>query len=198
MQMPYSCACVEMLLMYVNGSRHSSSVGKYVGASVMPLGRLFGWFVGSRYSVGCPLRSTEVRSRAALDKELKGTLVLAGLKPFAGGFPFVLDDDGPDKLPTAGELRALALALPLRPAVGVALRPEAGPMVMGGRRSKEVAIAKYLAAEADHPIAGRSGRKQSLCSLGRTIGVGTIAWSWSIAGLSSIRGWKSRGLATNT
>lgn len=55
-------------------------------------------------------------------------LALAVLRVFAFALVFVFDAGWPGRLPTAGELRALALALPFKAPVGVAVTPEVGPM----------------------------------------------------------------------
>jgi hypothetical protein len=168
---------VEMLLMYASGSRHSSSLGKYDGASKIPLGLTLGCVVGSLNSVGWPRRSTEVRSRAGLFKELSGTFALAGLKPFA--FPFLLAFEAiwPGRPPTAGELRALALALPFKALVGVAAMTVAGPMIAGccsrkcSRRNcidRRGGSSAYVKGEAQAIVAQNSNR---------TIDAETIAWS---------------------
>jgi hypothetical protein len=77
LQMPYCEASGAIFLTYSRGSRHSSSVGQYVGASDMPCGRDF-FFNGSRTAVGCPRRSTEVRSKGALVIELSGICGFVG------------------------------------------------------------------------------------------------------------------------
>jgi len=77
LQSPYCLASGEILRMYSIGSFHSSSVGQYVGASGRSCGRLF-FFTGSLTAVGCPRRSTDVRSSGALVNELSGFGGLVG------------------------------------------------------------------------------------------------------------------------
>jgi hypothetical protein len=80
LQMPNFCASGLILLMYSNGSFHSSSVGQYVGASSNPNGRFF-FVTGSGCAVDRPRRSTDMRSSGGLFIALK---VIGGL----GGWPF--------------------------------------------------------------------------------------------------------------
>lgn len=77
LQMPKRDASGLILRRNSDGSRHSSSVGQYVGASSRPCGRSF-LTTGSRTAVGWPRRSTEVSSRGALDRELRGVCGFMG------------------------------------------------------------------------------------------------------------------------
>jgi hypothetical protein len=76
LQMPYFDASGVIFLIYWNGSMNSSSVGLYVGASCSPNGRIF---LGiSRVVIGCPLRSTLVKSIGAERRALRGVWVEFG------------------------------------------------------------------------------------------------------------------------
>lgn len=97
LQMPYWDASGLILFIYSRGSCHSSAVGRYVGASEMPCG-LLAFLTGSRVAVGWPRRSTDVKSRAALD------MALSGIVPF-GWYPLELTF-----LVGPTELRALVVA----------------------------------------------------------------------------------------
>lgn len=72
LQIPYFLPSGAILRMYSKGSLNSSSVGRNVGASCKPWGRIR--LLGSRGALGCPRRSTVDRSRGADLRALKGTL----------------------------------------------------------------------------------------------------------------------------
>lgn len=77
LQMPNCDASGAIFFIYRKGSLNSSMVGRYVGASCRPCGRIL--FVVSRLAVGCPLRSTLDRSRGADFMALKCTGAGVGL-----------------------------------------------------------------------------------------------------------------------
>lgn len=107
MQIPKSFASGVIFRRYSKGSFHSSSVGRYVGASWRPCGRLS--FVFSLTAVGCPRRSTDVRSKAVLESELRGVCGLFGWYPLELTFGFGFDDVPAGV--TLGELRVLPAVL---------------------------------------------------------------------------------------
>lgn len=67
---PYFLPSGVILRKYSIGSRNSSSVGMYVGASLIPNIRLV--LVLSGRSVGCPRRSTVDRSSGSARRALNG------------------------------------------------------------------------------------------------------------------------------
>jgi hypothetical protein len=109
--------------MYKRGSRHSSSVGVYDGASSMPNGLFFG-FAGSRAALGCPLLSTDVRSSGGLMSALNGFCGFVGWYPLALILSF--ERVAPpirEGVLLAGELRALIVD-----GTALLLAAGAGPM----------------------------------------------------------------------
>lgn len=84
MHMPNLDASGAIFFIYWNGSLNSSIVGRYVGASCRPCGRIL--FVDSRLAVGWPLRSTLDRSRGADFMALRCTGLGADELPFAAPF----------------------------------------------------------------------------------------------------------------
>lgn len=80
LQMPNCDASGAIIFIYWNGSLNSSIVGRYVGASCRPCGRIF--LVVSRLAVGWPRRSTLDRSSGADFMALRCTGAGAAL-PFA-------------------------------------------------------------------------------------------------------------------
>jgi hypothetical protein len=115
LHMPYWRASGEILRMYSKGSFHSSSVGRYVGASWRPWGRFF-FLTGSGHSVGWPRRSTVERSRGGLIRELRGVGGLVGCVPLAledDDFLIAepaLDAEGRDGEPLEGVLETVLAA----------------------------------------------------------------------------------------
>lgn len=108
LQMPYCDASGAIFFIYWNGSLNSSIVGRYVGASCSPCGRIF--LVVSRLAVGWPRLSTLDRSSGADFMALRCTGAGAAL-PFAPPFPLV---DGPLLgVALAGEPRVAADETPL-------------------------------------------------------------------------------------
>lgn len=83
LQIPYCDASGAIFFIYTNGSLNSSIVGRYVGASCRPCGRIF--LAVSLLAVGWPRRSTLDRSSGADLMALRCTG--AGALPFAAA-PF--------------------------------------------------------------------------------------------------------------
>lgn len=84
MQIPYCDASGAIFFIYTNGSLNSSIVGRYVGASCRPCGRIF--LVVSLLAVGWPRRSTLDRSSGADFMALRCTG--AGATPPPPPWPF--------------------------------------------------------------------------------------------------------------
>lgn len=84
MQIPYCDASGAIFFIYTNGSLNSSIVGRYVGASCKPCGRIF--LVVSLLAVGWPRRSTLDRSSGADFMALRCTG--AGAAPPPPPWPF--------------------------------------------------------------------------------------------------------------
>jgi hypothetical protein len=78
LQIPNRDASGAIFFIYRNGSFHSASDGRYVGASCRPCGRIF--LLVSRLAVGWPRRSTDVGSRGADFMALSGCGAAAGLE----------------------------------------------------------------------------------------------------------------------
>lgn len=109
MQIPYCDASGAIFFIYINGSLNSSIVGRYVGASCKPCGRIF--FVVSRLAVGWPRRSTLDRSSGADFIALRCTGAAAAL-PFAAA-PLALVEGALLGVALAGEARVAADEPPL-------------------------------------------------------------------------------------
>lgn len=110
--------------MYLNGFFHSSSVGRYIGASSRPCGRLF-FLIGSRQAVGWPRRSTDERLRGALVLALKGVWEFVGWKPLTCVALAFAVEAGFVESPPAGEPREPALTLALNVVLPAPAKPPA-------------------------------------------------------------------------
>lgn len=108
LQIPNCDASGAIFFIYWNGSLNSSIVGRYVGASCRPCGRIF--LVVSRLAVGWPRLSTLDRSSGADFMALRCTGAGAAL-PFAA--PFARVEGALLAVALAGEARVAADEPPL-------------------------------------------------------------------------------------
>jgi hypothetical protein len=108
LQMPNFEASGAIFFIYWKGSLNSSIVGRYVGASCRPCGRIL--LVVSRLAVGWPLLSTLDRSSGADFMALRCTGFGAGVKELPFAAPFARLEVA---LLVAGEARVAADEPPL-------------------------------------------------------------------------------------